>query len=286
MWLFDSQATHPRSSHFAEHPLMILITHRSPTDHLKFNFVRIRPRSATMSRLSSAFEAPLERESMLAQLQGNVLESSFMAKMAIVLAHEDADALTSVEPLPHIDYHLVHALINVACQVDKRAVKPFDYLIDARKYYYNSHSSFHTAFVRFQDTRAYGQLLEREKTKLAKSGSTAAKELESNEIALRKNYRALYLCLQEVYACQKSRAQATARFSEMKYFFLSTQMPRLIYIGKKVYQRVTEDERKSHYLIGILVDELTLFKVDEVSPSQLHKPVQLRPRSLLHISNP
>ena len=190
---------------------------------------------------------------MLAQLEGNVLESSFMAKMAIVLAHEDADTLASVEPLPHIDYHLVHALISLAAQIDKRAVKPFDYLIDGRKYYYNSHSSFHTAFVRFQDTRAYGLLLEREKTKLAKLGSTAAKERESNEIALRKNYHALYLCLQEVHACQESRAQATTRFSEMKYFFLNTQMPRLIYIGKKVHQRAMEEKRKLYYLIGILL---------------------------------
>ncbi|MCJ1428344.1 hypothetical protein MMC29_006253 [Sticta canariensis] len=195
-----------------------------------------------MSRLSSAFEAPLERGSMLAQLEGNVLESSFMAKMAIVLAHEDADALASVEPLPHIDYNLVHALIKVAGGTDKRAVKLFDYLIDGRKYYYNSHSSFHTAFVRFQDTRAYGLLLEREKTKLAKLGSSAAKELESNEIALRKNYHALHLCLEEVYACRENRAQATTQFSKMKYLFLNTQMPRLIYVGKKMYQNAMEAE--------------------------------------------
>ena len=204
-----------------------------------------------MSRLSSAFEAPPEQGSMLAHLEGNALESSFVAKMAILLAHEDADGLASVEPLPHLDYHLIHALTNIAARFDKRAVKLFDYLIDGRKYYYNSHSSFHTAFVCLQDTRAYGLLLEREKTKLAKLGSTAAKELESNEIAIRKNYHALHVCYLKVHACKKSRAEATTRFSQMKYYFLNTQMPRLTYIGKKVYQNAMESERKS-----ILLDRL------------------------------
>lgn len=193
-----------------------------------------------MSRRSSAFEVSLEQGSLLALLEGNVHESSFMAKMAIMLAHEDADLTASVEPLPHIDYHLVHALISLAARSDKRAVKQFDYLIDGRKYYYKSHSSFHTAFACFQDTRAYAMLLEREKTKLAKLGSTAVKELESNETALMKNYHALVLCLQEVEKCRKSRAKATTRFSEMKYLFLNTEMPRLIYVGKKAYQRAME----------------------------------------------
>lgn len=194
-----------------------------------------------MSRLSSAFEAPPESGSMLAQLEESVLESPFTAKMAIILSNDDAsgstNTLASVEPLPYIDYHLVYTLIALAGRHDKRELKPFDYLIDARKCYYRSHSYFQVAFVCLQDTRAYGLQLEREHMRLVNLGSDAAKELENNQIALRKNYRALYRCLTEVEIRSKNRERTTKWFSKMKYLFLHTQMSRLIYIGKKAYQR-------------------------------------------------
>ncbi|MCJ1262865.1 hypothetical protein MMC22_002735 [Lobaria immixta] len=189
-----------------------------------------------MSRLSSAFEAPPESGSMLAQLEESVLESPFTAKMAIILSNDDAsgstNTLASVEPLPYIDYHLVYTLIALAGRYDKRELKPFDYLIDARKCYYRSHSYFQVAFVCLQDTRAYGLQLEREHMRLVNLGSGAAKELENNQIALRKNYRALYRCLTEVEIRSKNRERTTKWFSKMKYLFLHTQMSRLIYIGQ------------------------------------------------------
>lgn len=207
-----------------------------------------------MSRLSSAFEAPPEPESMLARLEESVVDSPFMAKLAIMLAHEDASGLANVppstEPLPHIDYHLVYTLIALAGRLDKRELKTFDYLIDARNSYYKSHRNFRDAFNCLQDTRAYGLLLERENVKLAKLGSTAAKELESNEIALRKNYQDLCRWLNEVESRRKDREQITTWFSKMKYVFFSTQMARLIYVGKKAFQRAMTLQGKLSFLIG------------------------------------
>ncbi|MCJ1464135.1 methylglyoxal reductase (NADPH-dependent) gre2 [Pseudocyphellaria aurata] len=182
--------------------------------------------------------------SMLAQLEQSHLESPFIAKMAIMLAHEDpcgiANVPACVEPLPHIDYHLVYSLIALAGRLDKRQLKPFDYLIDARKSYYRSHSYFQAAFVCLQDAQAYGQLLEKKYLELEKSGSAALKELESTEIALRRNYRTMYHCLGEVESRRKKRERTTTWFSKMKYIFIKTQMPRLIFIGKKTYQRAME----------------------------------------------
>lgn len=191
---------------------------------------------------------------MLARLEESVLDSPFTAKMAIMLAHEDASGLanepSSTEPLPHIDYHLVYTLISLAGRLDKRELKPFDYLIDARKCYYRSHSYFRAAFVCLQDTRAYGLLLERENVKLAKLGSTAAKELETNEIALRKNYRDLCRCLGEVESRRKNRERTTTWFSKMKYVFVNTQMARLVYVGKKAFQRAMILQGRLSFLIG------------------------------------
>lgn len=206
---------------------------------------------------------------MLAQLEESVLESPFTAKMAIILSNEDAswsaNTPANVEPLPYIDYHLVYTLIALAGRYDKRALKPFDYLIDARKCYYRSHSYFQVAFVCFQDTRAYGLQLEREHMRLVKLGISAAKDLENNKIALEdnkialennkialgRNYRALYRCLAEVDIRRDKRERTTKWFSKMKYLFLHTQMSRLIYIGKKAYQRAMAIKGKSYSLIRI-----------------------------------
>lgn len=188
---------------------------------------------------------------MLAHLEETALESPFTAKMAIVLSHADAPgvgaAFPDIEPLPHIDYHLVYTLIALAGQRDKRQLKPFDYLIDARKWYYSSHSYFRAAFVCHQDTRAYGQLLEEKIMALSRLGSAAGKELEINQIALQRNYRALARCLNEVESRLKRREQITTWFSNMKYCFLETQMPRLIYIGKKAYLRAMQIKGKINF---------------------------------------
>lgn len=251
-----------------------------------------------MSRLSSAFEAAPEPGSMLAQLEQSVVESPFIAKMAIMLAHEDASGIANVnasaEPLPDIDYHLVYTLIALAGRLDKRELKPFDYLIDARKSYYRSHAYFQAAFVCLQDAQAYGQLLEQKHLMLEKSGSaaatpgsTAAKELENTETALRNNYRTMYLCLGEVESRRKRRERITTWFSTMKHFFIKTQMPRLIYVGKKAFQRAMELEGILYSLKGF-VDGLTLVKVDgfgPILPSHLCRTVQLRPKSLHHSLN-
>lgn len=177
-----------------------------------------------------------------------MLDSPFLATMAIMLAQENEPGSTnppnSAEPLPHIDYHLVYTLISLAGWFDKRQLKPFDYLIDARTDYYRSHAYFRDAFVCLLDTRAYGIMLERENTRLANLGSTAAKELESNEMAQRKNNRDLCYCIREVLDRRKKREETTAMFSKMKYIFINTQMTQLIYIGKKAYQRAMELQGK------------------------------------------
>lgn len=177
-----------------------------------------------------------------------MLDSPFLASMAIMLAQENEPGSTyppdSAEPLPHIDYHLVHTLLSLAGRHHKRQLKSFDYLIDARTDYYKSHSYFRDAFVSLLDTRAYGILLERENTRLAKLGSTAAKQLESNEMSQRKNNRDLCYCIREVLTRRKSRDETTAMFSRMKTIFINTQMTQLIYVGKKAYQKEMESKGK------------------------------------------
>ncbi len=198
-----------------------------------------------MSRLSSAFEAAPAPDSMLAALEESYVEISFLARAAIRLCHDpkpgdpDSNMNSDVEPPPCIDYHLIYAIINVCrSSFDKREVKCFDYLIDARKFYYKSHLFFQTAFHGLQDVQAYGVVLEQERARLEQSGSECAKELEKNKIATRKNNDDLFCAYMEVIKRRESIDRVAVWFRDAKRVFLREELPKLIFLGKHVYRKV------------------------------------------------
>ena len=198
-----------------------------------------------MSRLSSAFESRPEPGSILALLEGNGADARYLANTAIGLAQRESlfapDPIygSEVEPPPVIDYHLLSILLNL-CRPNLtiRELKRFDYLADARGFYYRAHHDFEYHYRGLQDVYTCGLILDDEKKKLELLGESKANELEWNHVARMKNLEEKEECLGNVEERRKNRERCTAWFSNMKRECLKTDMPRLVYVGKHVFQRV------------------------------------------------
>ena len=196
-----------------------------------------------MARLSSAFESRPEPGSILALLEANGSDARHLANTAIGLAQREslfaANALygPEVEPLPVIDYHLLSILLHL-CRpnLTMRELKRFDYLADARGFYYRAHHDFEYIYRGLQDVYACGIILDKEKQKLELLGAAKAKELDWNQTARIRNLEEKEQVLQNLEERRKSRERCTAWFSNMKLDFLKIDMPRLLYVGKHVFQ--------------------------------------------------
>ena len=205
-----------------------------------------------MSRLSADFEALTGHGSLPTALEDPGFERFHIVPMSIMLGRDSSPSaleasFASIEPLPHIDYHLIHTLLNFCCggRANKREMKRYDYLIDARKSYFQSHRLFTRAFNGLQDAYAYGLQLEHKKMKLEKSGSGKVKDLEIVASQIQKNYMDLNYRLGEALERQRRRQQLTAWFSTMKNDFIKSEMPRLSYVGKQIYRRNMHQEGRT-----------------------------------------
>ena len=201
-----------------------------------------------MARLSSAFESRPESGSILDLLEAQCSNARrHLANTAIGLQglaqrgsifgpHPNYGP--DIEPLPVIDYHLLSILINLSRpSLDPRDLKRFDYLADARKNYYRAHQEFEYCYRGLQDVAANGIILDEEKQRLEASG-VSQKELENNQSARMKNYGDKEKALGQLEQRRRNREKITAWFSNMKVDFLVGDMPRLVFVGRHVYQRV------------------------------------------------
>ncbi|MCJ1227286.1 hypothetical protein MMC12_003941 [Toensbergia leucococca] len=164
-----------------------------------------------------------------------------------------------MEPLPTLDYHLIHTLIAFSRAIlPPRDLKLLDYLADARKYYYIVHSKFHTAYNALADAHAYGVILDNQNVALNNTTTTtttttnntinnnnnnaptpekAAEKRTQNAEARVKNDADLQRLLAAVQDWARRRDQVSVWFSSAKCVFVETQMPRLVHIAKWAYQR-------------------------------------------------
>lgn len=156
-------------------------------------------------------------------------------------------AQIDIEPLPEIDYHLLFTLISLARPyLNKRDLKRYDYLADARRTYYLGHEKFQRAFTELQVAAAYSEQLEQRYDALGIIASvlvgepTAAKEKRKRELAdietkRMENNEELRQCLNKLEERRKARDDATTWFSKLKYDFLQGEIPALVEITRQVY---------------------------------------------------
>ena len=190
------------------------------------------------------FESRPEPGSILALLEANGSDARHLANTAIGLAQQEslfaADPVygPEVEPPPMIDYHLLSILLSL-CRPNLtiREMKRFDYLVDARGFYYRAHHDFEYHYRGLQDVYTCGLILDEEKKKLELSGTSKVEELDWNHTARMKNLEEKEKSLNGLEKRRKNRERCTAWFSSMKRDFLKTDMPRLVYVGKHVFQR-------------------------------------------------
>ena len=170
------------------------------------------------------------------------------------------------EPLPDLDYHLLYILINLSRPyLSTRDLKRYDYLAEARKWYFIGLSKFQDAFAQLQAANTYGKMLEEQFNSLSRELNlfvandtsslspsektariqTLSAQLATIEITRRNNNETLRHHLLTVEKKAKSRDYATAWLSSLKWKFLQTEMPGLVDLGKQIYAYQSGERSKS-----------------------------------------
>lgn len=166
---------------------------------------------------------------------------------------------SAIEPLPHINYFLVNHLIRLARpHITKHQLKRVEYVVDARRSFYEGHAKFQVAYRDLLDAYACAQTLEKKDEELKKRlADTLAANDGSNQtatntttttVALLRNHIAavelqrrnnnddMRIRLDALNVRTKSRQHVAAWFSELKLVFLRDEMPRLVALTKQLYQ--------------------------------------------------
>jgi len=158
---------------------------------------------------------------------------------------------TDLEPLPTLDYHLLYLLIKLARPyLNRRDLKRYDYLAEARKYYFIGQSKFQDAYVELLAASTHGKMLDAQFNELAQSLNTnqdhttspsnpqitnIPTRLATIELARRLNNEDLRHHLLALDQRAKARDYATAWLSSLKWKFLQTEMPGLVAMGKQIH---------------------------------------------------
>lgn len=191
-----------------------------------------------------------------------------------VLNNSQAGNAIDNEPLPSLDYHLLHLLINLTrpC-LNGRDLKRYDYLAEGRRWYFIGLSKFQDAFMELQAASTHGKILAARFDELAQklrgsissaknpsalaSNSASALdheqyinklqcEMATIELARRRNNEDLRQILLLVERRAKARDKATAWFSSLKWKFLQTEVPALVDMVKQIYAYHMGKQGTSH----------------------------------------
>lgn len=169
----------------------------------------------------------------------------------------------SIEPLPHINYLLLNNLIALAKpHLSARRLKRMDYLVDARRGFYDSHVKFAIAYRDLSDTTAAGDLLDKKADELKKrladaqgqhdeaTAATVKRELDAVQAQRMANNEEMRIRLQALNERTRCRQHTAAWFSEFKTVFLRDEMPWLVELGKESYRSAMEQQQQQGtYLI-------------------------------------
>ena len=165
------------------------------------------------------------------------------------------DRATELKPLPKMDYHLLYLLINlVRPYLSTRDLQPYDYLTEARKWYFIGHSKSQEAIIELLATYTHAQILDlqfNELVQILDNQPTANlqpsfsgfppieplsmyQKLATLELARRRNNE-LSSHLLNVQRKAKVRDHATAWLSSLKWKSLQDGMPGLVEMGKQIH---------------------------------------------------
>lgn len=155
---------------------------------------------------------------------------------------------SSIEPLPHINYFLLNRLVALARpHLTRHQLKRLDYVVDARRSFYESHAKHGAAYRDLLDADACAETLD-QKFKELTSRLADAVSIDSNNVpSIRKdisdvekqqmnNNEDMRVRLLNLEEKTKTRQHVAAWFSELKVVFLRDEMPWLVALGKQCYQ--------------------------------------------------
>ncbi|KAL8699732.1 MAG: hypothetical protein Q9201_005831 [Fulgogasparrea decipioides] len=143
----------------------------------------------------------------------------------------------SEEPNPQIDYRLLHILISMARRsLTKHDLKSFDYLAQCRKNYYRMQMKHESVHRELTDSNAYHVILNRKKKEVSETEPLDEGKVKEIDRQLMRNYEDLKRLVNEVQRSQQKRKAIAAFFSAAKVQILKTEVPRLVYVGQKVYE--------------------------------------------------
>lgn len=156
---------------------------------------------------------------------------------------------------PHLDYFLLNQLINlVHPHLTKHQFKRIEYIIDARRSFYEGHEKFQIAYRDLLDAYAYAEMLDGEVERLrcllkdtitataaaaAATGNdddgvaTLQKRLDALEIQRRSNKEDMRTRLERLQTRTKLRSHISLWYSDLKFVFVRDEMPWLIELAKQ-----------------------------------------------------
>ncbi|CAF9936581.1 hypothetical protein IMSHALPRED_010819 [Imshaugia aleurites] len=166
------------------------------------------------------------------------------------IALSTSPSTTAIEPLPHLNYFLINQLIRLARPLlQKRRLKRFDYVADARKQFYTGHFKFLLAYRDLLDASACAALLDREAETLSRLLADALADardkvpvastrerLRTVEMQRRRNNEDMRVRLARLDAKAKRRRYAAAWYSDLKVVFLRDEVPWLIAVGRQRHE--------------------------------------------------
>ena len=214
--------------------------------YLYLRYSRLQSQRVPPDPIPGSIDALLSRDNL----------SNELLKLQI-LNNDPKGVAVDYEPLPFLDYHLLYTLISLARPyLDGRDIKRFDYLIQARRWYFTGHVKSQAAFIELQSASAYEEILAARSDKVAQAlqqgRSSSAndacptpdckqqldkseRELADIETARRKNNEDLRRLLLVVENRAKARDHATTWLSSLKWKFLQTEVPTLVNIAKQIH---------------------------------------------------
>ncbi|KAL2046913.1 hypothetical protein N7G274_000931 [Stereocaulon virgatum] len=178
--------------------------------------------------------------------------SLFQTSILLQTINETNNTTTHIEPLPHLDYNLLYTLIHLARpHLSKRDLKRFDYLADARKFYYQCHHKFQAAFRTLLDLSSQSEQLDArhasltQNLKLIQSQPPADRQINAattltstlHHLSLLRltNERQTRTALADLETRRERLERACMWFSSLKWKYLHTDIGALVEIGKQIY---------------------------------------------------
>lgn len=155
-----------------------------------------------------------------------------------------------IEPPPFFDYRAVHVMLALARPaLDQNTLERWNYLVQARRGYFEVQHKFFDLYHALQDAEAFGrimferkceleqQLLKDEKdTALMQSLEKRRNNLDDLTCILARNRRDVADLVRKVREKAKARDQATAWLSNMKIQLSRNDLPHLVFLAKQNYQ--------------------------------------------------